>query len=165
MAMPQVTANKVEPALQPPPFKVSRVFHARRETVFKAWSTADHIKRWFAPDPCSIPEARVEMRVGGPFEVCMLLPKGEKHWVRGVFVEVRPVSRLAIDMRVTDEAGAPLFSALTEVDLADGLGGTRMDVTQTYTVSDPAIAAKMIGGALQGWRRTLDQLESEVMRM
>jgi uncharacterized protein YndB with AHSA1/START domain len=164
MAMPQATANKAATAFEPPPLKVSRVFHARRETVFKAWSTADHVKRWFAPDPVSIPEARVDARVGGPFEVCMLLPSGDKHWVRGTFVEVTP-SRLVIDMRVTDDAGAPLFSAFTEIDFSDDIGGTRMDVTQTYTVADTQMAAKMIGGAQTGWRRCLDQLEREVMRM
>jgi uncharacterized protein YndB with AHSA1/START domain len=144
---------------------MSRVFHARRETVFKAWSTADHVKRWFAPEPCSVPEATVDMRVGGPFEVCMLLPSGEKHWVRGTFVEVTPVSRLVIDMRVIDDAGALLFTAYTELDFADDLGGARMDVVQSYTVNDPSVAARMIGGAQQGWRQTLDQLEKEVMRM
>ena len=39
-------AGKIEPA----PVRVSRVFAAPRETVFKAWSSADHIKRWFCPD-------------------------------------------------------------------------------------------------------------------
>jgi uncharacterized protein YndB with AHSA1/START domain len=164
--MPQATAkNNVDPAFQPQPLKVSRVFHARRETVFKAWSSADHVKRWFAPAPCSVPEARVEMRVGGPFEICMLLPSGEKHWVRGTFVEVTPVSRLVIDMRVTDEAGAPLFTAFTEVDFADAVGGTRMDVVQSYKVSNPAVAARMMAGAEAGWRGALDQLEREVTRI
>ena len=162
--MPQATANKAAAAFEPAPLKVSRVLHARRETVFKAWSTADHVKRWFAPDPCSALEARVELRVGGPFEVCMSLPSGEKHWVRGTFVEVAPVSRLAIDMRVTDDAGALLFTAFTEIDFADALGGTRIDVVQSYTVSDPSVAARMIAGAQKGWSTTLDQLEQEVIR-
>jgi len=51
---------KVEAA----PVRVSRVFAAPRETVFKAWSSADHIKRWFCPDGYLVPEAKVEMRVG-----------------------------------------------------------------------------------------------------
>jgi uncharacterized protein YndB with AHSA1/START domain len=158
-------ANSAATDFQPPPLKVSRFFHARRETVFKAWSTADHVKHWFAPAPCSLPEARVEMCVGGPFEVCMLLPSGEKHWVRGTFVEVTPASRLAIDMRVTDDSGTPLFTAFTEVDFADVPGGTRMDVVQSYTISDVSIAPRLITGATAGWRTTLDQLGQEVMRM
>jgi uncharacterized protein YndB with AHSA1/START domain len=163
--MPQVKANKAATAFQPAPLKLSRVLHARRETVFKAWSTAEHVKRWFAPHPCSVSEARVEMRVGGPFEVCMQLPSGDKHRVHGTFVEVATSSRLVIDMRVTDDAGALLFTAFTEIDFADALGGTRMDVVQSYTVSDPSVAARMIAGAHKGWSTTLDQLEQEVVRM
>src|SRR5271166_6563958 len=88
-------ARKVEPA----PVRVSRVFGAPRETVFKAWSSADHIKRWFCPDGYSVPEAKVEMRVGGAFEVCMRSPEGVYHWTRGTFTEVSPPDRLAIDLR------------------------------------------------------------------
>jgi len=163
--MPQARATKPISELQPPPLRISRVLHAPRETVFKAWSSADHIKRWFSPEGCSVPEARVEMHVGGPFEVCMLLPSGEKHWIRGTFVEVTPPSRLVIDMNVTAGAGEPLFRCYTEVDFCDELGGTRMDVVQTYTFIDPSNAAPMVAGAQEGWRTTLDKLEKEVVRM
>src|SRR5580658_8646162 len=108
---------------QPPPFKVSRTFHARRETVFKAWSTADHVRNWFSPLGYSVPEARVEMHVGGAFEVCMQSPAGEKHWTRGTFVEVAPHSRLVIDMHAVDLAGRPLFRAYTEVTFTDAQAG------------------------------------------
>ena len=67
--------DDVRLAVQPAPVRVSRVFPAPRETVFKAWSSADHIKRWFCPSGYSVPEAKVEMRVGGAFEVCMRSPE------------------------------------------------------------------------------------------
>jgi uncharacterized protein YndB with AHSA1/START domain len=150
---------------QPPPLRISRTFHARRETVFKAWSTADHVKNWFSPETYSVPDARVEMRVGGAFEVCMLSPSGEKHWTRGIFVEVTPHSRLVIDMHATELQGRTLFRAYTEVTFTDAPGGTRMDVLQTYTFVDPSMAAPMVAGAPEGWRTTLDKLEQEVLRV
>lgn len=156
--MAQATEAKLEP------LRLSRVFHARRETVFRAWSTADHVKRWFCPETYSVPEAKVDMHVGGAFDVCMLSPAGEQHWVRGRFVEVTPHTRLVIDMTCTDRAGRQLFSAYTEVDFADALGGTRMDVVQSYTLIDPS-AGWMVQGAPEGWRGTLDKLEQEVVRM
>src|ERR1700730_4694171 len=166
MVMAQVLKpNKEATLLQPPPLKVSRVFHARRETVFKAWSSADHVKHWFSPETYSVSNAKVQMHVGGPFEVCMRSPTGEEHWTRGTFVEGGPHSRLIIDMHATDTTGRPLFRAYTEVDFSDALGGTRMDVVQTYTFIDPSIAAPMVAGAQEGWRTTLDKLEKQVMRM
>ena len=153
--------------LQPPlPLRISRTFQARRETVFQAWGTADHVKNWFSPHTYSVPEARVEMQAGGAFDICMLSPSGTKHWTRGRFVEVTPHSRLVIDMHATDLAGRPLFGAFTEVTFVDAVsGGTTMDVVQTYTFVDPAMAAPMVAGASEGWRTTLDKLEQEVLRM
>ena len=58
----------------------------------------------------------------------------------------------------------PLFRAYTIVRLADEAGGTRLEVTQSYTILDPA-ASPMIQGAPQGWSQTLDRLEVEVERM
>ncbi len=150
---------------QPPPLRISRTFHARRATVFRAWSTAEHVKNWFSPATYSVPEATVDMRVGGAFEVCMLSPSGVRHWTRGTFMEVTPDSRLVIDMHAVDQQGRKLFRAYTEVTFVDALGGTRMDVVQTYTFMDPAMAAPMVAGAPDGWRTTLDKLEQEVLRM
>ena len=158
--MAQVTeANKDAAVAQPQPLKISRVFHARPETVFKAWTTAEHVKRWFSPATYTTPDARVDARAGGAFEVCMRSPTGEEHWSRGVFVEFKPVSRLVIDMHADDGAGRPLFRAYTEVDFSEALAGTRVDITQTYTFFDPAMAAPMVAGAAEGWRTTLDKLE------
>ena len=67
-------------------------------------------------------------------------------------------------MHCIDAAGRPLFRAYTEVDFADALGGTRMDVVQTYTLIDPS-TAWMVTGAPDGWRTTLDKLEQEVVRV
>ncbi len=150
---------------QPPPLKISRLFHAPRATVFRAWSSAEHVMRWFSPETYTVPEARVEMRVGGAFEVCMRSPSGETHWTRGSFVEVSPPDRLVIDMYALDNAGARLFRAYTEVNFFEEPGGARMDVTQTYTFMDPAMAEPMVRGAPEGWRTTLDKLDKQVLRM
>jgi uncharacterized protein YndB with AHSA1/START domain len=165
MVMAQaIDAKNDTSAQQLPPLRLSRVLHARRETVFKAWSSADHVKRWFCPETFTVPDAKVEMRVGGRFDVCMRSPTGEEHWMRGTVAEVMPDTRLVIDTHVVDSAGRKLFRAYTEVDFSDALGGTRMDVVQTYTLIDPSVAW-MVTGAPEGWRTTIDKLEKEVVRM
>jgi uncharacterized protein YndB with AHSA1/START domain len=163
--MAQATEAKQGAAMQQPqPLRLSRVFRARRETVFKAWSSGDHVKRWCSPDTFIVPAVKVEMRVGGTFDVCMRSPTGDEHWIRGTFVEVTPHTRLVIDMHIADSAGHKLFRAFTEVDFSDALGGTRMDVVQTYTLIDTSMAW-LVAGAPEGWRTTLDKLEKEVVRM
>jgi uncharacterized protein YndB with AHSA1/START domain len=136
---------------------VSRVFAAPREQVFGAWSSADHVKHWFCPAMFTVPEAHVEFRVGGVFDVCMRAPNGQDHWTRGHFVEIIPNARLAIDMHVADDKGELLFTAYTVVTFEEDGGGTRMSVTQAYTLLQP-VAEQMVKGARQGWAETLDRL-------
>jgi uncharacterized protein YndB with AHSA1/START domain len=146
------------------PLVVSRVFPASRALVFRAWTSADHVQRWFCPAGYTVPAATVEFRVGGAFDICMRSPTGQQHWTRGHYAEIVPHSRLVIDMNVSGQENTPLFHAHTVVTFADEAGGTRLTVTQSYTLSDPS-AAMMIQGASQGWQQTLDRLEGEVSRI
>lgn len=146
------------------PIKLSRIFQAPRATMFLVWSSADHVQRWFSPDGFTVPHADVQMRVGGPFILCMRAPDGTEYWIRGSFTEIRPDTRLVIDMLCTDGDGGAQFRAYTEVDFSDVPGGTRLEVTQSYTLIDPT-KAWMLAGAPEGWRGTLDKLGREVARI
>ena len=145
-------------------FTVSRVYPARRDLVFKAWSSAEHVRNWFTPPGLSTPHVEVEMRVGGPFVICMQMPNGPQHWTRGTVVQVTLNEHLAIDMRVTDAAGRLLFRAYTDVTFSEVVGGTRLDVVQTYSELTPE-AEMAIAGAPQGWAGTLDNLGAEIKRI
>ena len=153
--------------IQPPPLELSRRLHAPRQTVFRAWGTAQSVMRWFAPLPYTIPEAEIDFRAGGTFDLTMRGPAGDKSSIKGRIVELVPNERLVIDMRVIGAGGAeaPLFRAYTELTFADALGGTELHVRQTYTFDDPVLAAPMVAGAPVGWGMTLDQLDQEVVRL
>jgi uncharacterized protein YndB with AHSA1/START domain len=153
------------PQTQQPPLVISRVFPASRELVFQAWSSAEHLKRWFCPAGYSVPDARIEFRVGGAFHICMRSPQGQDHWTKGKYTEIVPNSRLVIDMEAIGPEDRALFRAYTVVTFEQQPGGsTRLEVTQTYTVFD-AGAAPMMQGAAKGWAQTLDRLEREVVRI
>ena len=147
-----------------PPLKITRTFAAPRATVFEAWSAAEHLKRWFAPSGFTVPQARLELRAGGAFELCMRAPDGTEHWMRGHITDVAPPERLGFDVRVADGKGHALFRALTDVNFTETQGGTRLDIVQRYTLIDPE-AAWMMKGASQGWGETLDKLAVEIARL
>jgi uncharacterized protein YndB with AHSA1/START domain len=157
--------NEMPKSEAPHPLVVARTFPAPRDLVFRAWSSADHLKRWFCPAGYSVPEARVEFRAGGDFNICMRSPAGQDHWTRGKYTEIVPNSRLVIDMQAIGAQDRPLFRAHTVVTFEEVRGGsTRLEVTQTYTLYE-SLAAQMIQGASQGWSQTLDHLEQEVARI
>src|SRR5579875_3451967 len=107
--MDQVREVTKNAGVQPPPLRISRLLHAPRQTVWRAWTAAGHIKRWFAPEHFTVPEAEVEPCPGGRFEVCMRAPDGTEHWSRGDFVEVEPYERLVFEGAAVDADGQPLF--------------------------------------------------------
>jgi len=166
MAPATATVTKTDtPQHAPHRLTISRAFNAPRDLVFKAWSTADHLKHWFCPQGFTVPACEIEFRPGGKFDLCMRSQGGEfEHWIRGHFVEVMPHARLVIDMTVVTVDGKPLFNALTTVGFETVCGGTEMSVTQDYTLLDPS-AGDFTRGAEEGWKQTLDRLAQEVARI
>ncbi len=145
------------------PLAISRTFAAPRALVFEAWSSAEHMKRWFSPEGCSVPEAKIDFRPGGVFALCMRLPDGQDHWMRGVYDEIAPPNRLAFTGEVTFADGRK-FTAHTRVTFEDDGRGTRMTVRQDYELADDSLRF-VVEGAQEGWRTTLNKLEREVARI
>jgi uncharacterized protein YndB with AHSA1/START domain len=158
--------NRKSPRLQaqPEPLVISRLFPARRDLVYRAWTSAEHLKHWFCPAGFSVPQAEVDCRVGGVFDICMRSPEGWSHWTRGKYLEIVPQSRLVIEMSVAGDDDQVLFRARTVASFTDEAHGTRLEVTQSYTILDPK-SVPMIQGAPRGWGQTLDRLAQELARV
>ena len=155
--------NEIRTGIKPEPVVISRIFPAPRELVFKAWSSAEHMKRWFSPEGYTVPEAEVDFRPGGVCAICMRSPEGQDFWSRGKYLEISPPDRLVFTSGISI-GDAPKFTAHTTVTFeADG-AGTRMTVRQAYEIYDESFLAA-VEGAPEGWRGTLDKLEQEVARL
>jgi uncharacterized protein YndB with AHSA1/START domain len=148
---------------KPAPLVISRSFSAPRRLVFQAWSSAEHMKRWFCPADYTVPEAEIDFRPGGVCAICMRSPEGKDSWSRGTYIEVSPVDRLVFTIDVFVD-GAKKFTAHTTVTFVDEGKGTRMTVRQSYEIHDEAFLSA-VRGAPEGWRTTLDKLEKEVERI
>jgi uncharacterized protein YndB with AHSA1/START domain len=158
-----VRTNDVKSDIKPEPLVISRTFPAPRDLVFRAWSSAEHMKRWFSPEGYSVPEAEIDFRPGGVFAICMRSPEGQEFWSRGAYIEISPPDRLVFTSSV-EVGGSKKITALTTVTFeADGTE-THMTVHQAYDIHD-ATFLFAVEGAPEGWRTTLDKLEREVARI
>jgi uncharacterized protein YndB with AHSA1/START domain len=156
-------ANVTGTSIKPEPLVISRVFHAPRKLVFQAWSSAEHMKRWFSPEGYSVPEAEVDFRPGGVCAICMRSPDGHDFWSRGEYVEISPPDRLVFTTGISVE-NSQKFTAHTTVTFEDAGPLTRRTVRQAYEVFDESFLFA-VKGAPEGWRTTLDKLEREVARI
>ena len=55
--------------------KVSRVFNASVEEVWKVWTDPELVRQWWGPDKFTCPSAKIDFREGGISLVCMRAPK------------------------------------------------------------------------------------------
>ena len=105
--------------------RLERVIRAGREKVFRAWTEAGQMKRWFAPQGFTIPEAEVDARPGGAFRLTMRAPDGSEHVARGAFRRVEPPSLLTFTWAWESAADEPEETLVT-VELSEEGGGTRL---------------------------------------
>ena len=55
---------------------LTRLIDAPREKLYRAWTDAELLKRWFAPKPWTTPHAELDVRPGGASLVVMRSPGG-----------------------------------------------------------------------------------------
>src|SRR5438874_11237093 len=73
---------------------ITREFDAPRHLVYKAWTTPELIKRWWAGDRGEGTIAEVELRVGGRWRYVMTANDGSEVAFPGGYREIVPSERL-----------------------------------------------------------------------
>jgi uncharacterized protein YndB with AHSA1/START domain len=134
--------------------RVTHVFDAPREAVFAAWTDAEQVARWWAPDGFEIPPESVEIepRVGGRFHLEMVQSDGGARFpYRSEIVEISEPERIVLKAESIEEAG--IAETITRIVFeADGRR-TRMTITAgPYT-------EEMRANAEAGWIDLMANLE------
>lgn len=79
-------------------FVITRVFDAPARLLFEAWSTREHLMKWFGPRGWPVTMCEVDFRVGGRFRMQMTGPGGEKNTpFGGEYLEIVPDRKIVYD--------------------------------------------------------------------
>ena len=74
---------------------IERRFPVAPERVWRAWTEAKALKRWFGPGgPQPVSAAELDLRVGGRFRIVFGGPDGNEHEAQGVYREIVPNRKL-----------------------------------------------------------------------
>ncbi len=86
----------MEPRLaEKPSLTLNRHYPVAPEKVWRAWTDAQAIKRWWGPGPGEpVSLAELDVRVGGRFRIVFGGPDGKMHECAGVYQEVVPNRKL-----------------------------------------------------------------------
>ena len=88
--------------------EVTRTFNAPVEMVWKVWTDAELIKRWWGPKHFSAPVAKLDFREGGTSLVSMQAPKemgGREFYSIWRYVKIIPLQTIKFIQSLSDEMG------------------------------------------------------------
>jgi uncharacterized protein YndB with AHSA1/START domain len=95
-----------QPASPEREFSLTRVFNAPRDAVFRAWTAAEGLVRWFGPKGFECIVATLDLRPGGVFHYCLRGPNGMEMWGKFVYEEVAAPERLVYVNAFSDKDGS-----------------------------------------------------------
>ncbi len=132
--------------------RIMRTFAAPREKVFRAWTDAEELKKWWGPVGYATPTAELDLRVGGKYRLGMRkLPNGEVFYLSGTYREVRPPGKLVYTWRWESEP--ELGETLVMVEFRDRGNSTEVVVTHELFPTE-----KARDDHDKGWNSCLDRL-------
>lgn len=70
---------------------VKREFEAPLKNVWAAWTQADLLDQWWAPNPWKAKTKKQEFKEGGTWLYAMVGPNGEEHWSKADYISIRPL--------------------------------------------------------------------------
>ena len=131
--------------------EVRRRFAASRDRVFAAWTSAEALKRWHAPENAVVQDAGVDFRVGGRYHVQMLGNDGGLHFVGGQYREIDPPKRIVLTWRwETSKEGR---ESIVTVDFIDH--GTETEIVLTH---EGLVSEQDHQGHRHGWIGCFEKL-------
>ena len=137
-----------------PALTLKRRLNAPPAKIYRAWTDAAKISRWFGPEAAEMLRAETDVRVGGRFRIVFRGPDGEEHDVGGVYREVVPNQKLVFTWAWRS---TPERESLVTVALKRDGDGTLLTLLHEQFFDE---AARDRHG--RGWSETLDKLESYV---
>ena len=89
------TRNDAGTQSQEREFVMERVFDAPRDLVWKACTEAERLMQWWGPKGVTMRVATMDLRPGGRFHYCYVMPNGSEMWGIFVYREILPRSGLS----------------------------------------------------------------------
>jgi uncharacterized protein YndB with AHSA1/START domain len=138
---------------------VTRIFDAPRALVFEAFTSPEHLKRWWGPHGFTVHVCEMEARVGGAWHIRMRSPQGVEDRQRGVIREIVAPERFVFTYAFEDESGRRGHETIVTVTFADV--GNKTEVTVHQGIFE---SVEVRDDHVRGWGEALDNFASYLNR-
>jgi uncharacterized protein YndB with AHSA1/START domain len=154
---------------------LERVVDVPRELVWLAWTSPEHLKKWFTPSPWKTIDCEIDLRPGGIFRTVMLSPEGQQFPNVGCYLEVVANERLVWTNALgpgfrpaTPSAFDPTtcghFAFTAVVSLEPSGKGTKYSALVMHADEAGRKEHEQMGFS-EGWGTALDQLVAMVRKL
>lgn len=145
---------RTDPAKAGYALEISRSFDAPPALVFRAWSSKEHLLRWWGPKDFTATSQRLEFREGGSYRHTIHGPDSKSYGMSGIYREIVEPERLVFTFAWDDEP-----ETLVTVTIRPEGDGTRLTFRQ-----EPFADAASRDSHESGWGECLDRLVAEIAR-
>ncbi len=134
---------------------ITREFDAPRHLVYRAWTTPELVRRWWAGERGEVTLVEIDLRVGGTWRYVMTATEGFEVAFHGEYREIVPNERI-VYTEVYE--GMPDAEAVDTVTLDEVDGRTVLTVLVQHA-SKAARDAHVDSGMETGMQEAMDALE------
>lgn len=151
--------------MEPQVVEFERTYDAPLEKVWQAWTDPEQVKQWWGPDNVSIPECKIDPRVGGRIYIVMEAGQamGEYQGTRwpmdGKFTKVEPKSNMSYAVKAWTE-GAQADTTLEQdhdLSFSEENGKTKIHLKVTLNKIGPK-AGMAVQVMQYGFNQQFDKL-------
>lgn len=143
--------------------RMSRVFDAPRELVWKVYTDPQLVPQWWGPRYLTTVVDKMDVSVGGVWRYIQRDDRGNEFAFNGVYKEVEPPERLTYTFEFESMAGHIVTDTITFETQPDGR--TRVTAQSSFdTLEDleGMLQSGMEGGAVESWDRMGELLAESV---
>ena len=140
---------------------ITRDFDAPRHLVYRAWTTPELIKRWWAGDHGEVTSAEVDLRVGGTWRYVMTANEGFEVAFHGEYRDIVTDERI-VSTEVFE--GMPDAPALSTNTFVDSDGRTTLTILVEHS-SQEHRDAHINSGMEGGMQESMDHLEEVALSL
>jgi len=138
----------------------TRIINAPRSLVWRMWTKAEHLEKWYGPDGFTITTHALDFRVGGRWDFIMHGPDGRDYTNHIVYTDIVEPERIAHD----HGDGADIsFKALVTFD--EQGDQTLLTLKSVFPTAESLECVVRENGAVEGAKQTLGRLAEYVETM
>ena len=132
------------------------------ERVYMAWTDPDLVAQWYGPEGFTNTIHEMSVNVGGSYRITMQSPDGNKHSLRGRFIELNPPKKIVLTWQWENpETSGNVGTQETRVTVTFKKNGTG---TEMRMVHDKFANDEQVSNHSMGWSSSFNKLDRTVSR-